>query len=157
MPPDILLQELTASGLTITNAAWTESGENNVSQALNISMQTRGVDLTRYVEDNPSIESATLESHQQIVKLHEAVGNTILLHKYRQYFSLPTKEGRFDWTLSEEVQSLRDEYKADYALFVFMRDTFSSGSRVALMVAMAILGVPVSGGAIKSASRPSWT
>ena len=38
MPPDILLQELTASGLTITNAAWTESGANNVSQALNISM-----------------------------------------------------------------------------------------------------------------------
>jgi hypothetical protein len=145
MPPDILLQELSAGGQLNTNAAWTKSGERNVTQAINRVLQNRGIELVRYAGEDVESEGAVADRHQQVVKLHEAVGSTILIHKSGQW-PLPTKEGRFDWTLSEEVALLRDEYGADHALFVFMRDSFSSGGRTALIVAAAILGVGVSGG-----------
>ena len=138
MPPDILLQELTAGGQLNTNAAWTKAGERNVSQALNLVLGNRGIDLLRYAKDDTQSDSAVAERHQQVVKLHAAVGDTILVHKYSPQMALPTKEGRFDWTLSEEVARLGDEYDADYALFLFMRDSFSSGGRTALIVIAAV-------------------
>jgi len=115
MPPDILLQELTAGGQLNTNAAWTKAGERNVSQALNLALQNKGIDLLRYTEDDTQSDSGVAERHQQVVKLHAAVGDTILIHKYSPQMALPTKEGRFDWTLSEEAARLGDEYAADYA------------------------------------------
>jgi hypothetical protein len=145
MPADILLQELTAGGQFNTNAAWTKAGESNVTQAIDQVLQNRGVELIRYASADADPEIVIAERHQQVVKLHEAVGSTILVHKSGNW-PLPTKEGRFDWTLSEEVALLRNEYGADYALFVFMRDSFSSGGRTALIVAAALFGVGVSGG-----------
>lgn len=146
MPPDILLQELTAGGQLNTNAAWSKAGERNVSQALNLVMQNKGIELVRYAKDDAQSETGVAERHQQVVKLHAAVGNTILIHKYNEQMALPTKEGRFDWTLSEEAARLGEEYDADYALFLFMRDSFSSGGRTALIVTAAILGIGVPGG-----------
>ena len=145
MPPDILLQELTAGGQLNTNAAWTKAGESNVAQAINQALQNKGIELVRYKSADVDSDGAVAEQHQQVVKLHEAVGSTILIHK-SGYWPLPTKEGRFDWTLSEEVALLRNEYGADYALFVFMRDSYSSGGRAALIVAAALFGVGVPGG-----------
>jgi len=48
--------------------------------------------------------------------------------------------------LGSGVGLLRQESGADYALFVFMRDSYSSGGRKALMVGLALLGIGVSGG-----------
>ena len=146
MPPDILLQELTAGSQLNTNAAWTKSGINNVTQSIKQTLGRRGVALVNYANNDQLSESSIAERHQQIVKLHEAVGNTILLHKYNPQFALPTKEDRFDWTLSDAAAVLRREYDADYALFVFIRDTFASGGRVAFIVAAALLGVNVASG-----------
>jgi hypothetical protein len=73
------------------------------------------------------------------VKLHEAVGQTILVHKFQPALALPTKENVFDWSLGPKVASLRDEYDADYALFVFVRDSYSSGGRVAATVLLGIV------------------
>jgi hypothetical protein len=145
MPTDILLQELTASGQLNINAAWTKSGESNVTQTINLVLKKKGIELIRYANVDTRSESAVAEQHQQVVKLHEAVGSTILIHKSGNW-PLPTKEGRFDWTLSEEVALLRDEYGADYALFVFLRDSYSTGGRAALIIAAALFGVGVPGG-----------
>ena len=49
--------------------------------------------------------------------LREAVGETILIHKYLPGYQLPTKVGRFDWTLGDHVKALREQHGADYALF----------------------------------------
>ena len=106
----------------------------------------RGIDLLRYKKNERGSENSVAERHQQIVKLHEAVGNTILLHKYNALFALPTKEDRFDWTLSDATAVLRRDYGADYALFVFMRDSFTSGGRAAYIFAAAFLGIVVPAG-----------
>jgi hypothetical protein len=68
------------------------------------------------------------------------------VHAYTPGFALPTKKDRFDWTLGDGAQRLRDAHDADYALFVYARDSFSSGGRVALNVALVLLGAGAHGG-----------
>jgi len=51
---------------------------------------------------------------------------------------LPTKPS-FDWSLGPSVARLRDEYGSDYALFVFVRDSYATSGRIAVMVLTAIL------------------
>jgi hypothetical protein len=41
---------------------------------------------------------------------------------------------------------LQREFGADYALFVYLRDSYSSEGRKAMMIGLALLGIGVSGG-----------
>ena len=53
---------------------------------------------------------------------------------------LPTKTGRFDWTLGQGASALTNTYNADYALFTNRRGNYSSDGRKVAMVAIALLG-----------------
>ena len=55
---------------------------------------------------------------------------SILTHHYG-VLKLPNKDGKFDWTLGEGVKALREDADADYALFVFLRDSYASAGRKA--------------------------
>ena len=44
------------------------------------------------------------------------------------------------------MRLLGDDVEADYALFVFLRDTYASAGRKAAMVGLAIIGVGLPGG-----------
>jgi hypothetical protein len=59
---------------------------------------------------------------------------------------LPQKGEALDWTLGPGVKLLRDKYHGDYALFVHLRDSYSSTGRQALIGVAALLLVPVPGG-----------
>lgn len=73
------------------------------------------------------------------------MGNTILLNQLIR--PIPTKEKKFDWTLGDEAKKLRSAANADYALFVYIRDSYTSGGRAAAMVLAAVLlGVALPGG-----------
>lgn len=138
MAPDIELSELSAGGVTEPNAAWTLKANSHVRSALTRVLREKNASLIPAGRNGPVATDLT--------KLHSAVGNTILLHKYLPQLALPTKKDRFDWTLGPDAKALRRKYKADYALFVFMRDSYSSDGRKALMVVGALLGANVSGG-----------
>lgn len=146
MPADVELAVLTASGLEEPHAEWAETGRQNVIAALKDALAERNIRTVSYADDSDaSYQIAAAD--EQLVKLHEAVGSSIMLHKYVPGYALPTKKDRFDWTLGEGVQELRDAHDADYALFVHARDSFSSGGRVAMNVVLAILpGVAPQGG-----------
>ena len=145
MPADVELSLLTTGGALEPNAEWTEQGRQNVIAALKEEMAERSIETVSYADDSdPSYQIASQD--EQLVKLHEAVGNAIILDRYIPGNALPTKKNRFDWTLGEGVHQLRDAHRARYALFVFARDSFSSDGRVALSIAMALLGVSVQGG-----------
>ena len=60
--------------------------------------------------------------------------------------SLPNKGSKFDWTLGDSVRELGREYDANYALFIHIRDSYTGGGRVAVIIAAALLGVAVQGG-----------
>ncbi len=142
--PDIILFELTAGGLEEPRADWTEAAKVNVAKNLDEILKKTGDKLIPY--QPPENAPDLMRAHDQILKLNEVVGQTVLIHKYIPYYELPTKEGCFDYGLGECVKSLKQGTAADYALFVYLRDSYASPARAALIVAAAILGVGIQGG-----------
>lgn len=144
MEPDIELSELTAAGLEEPKADWTLRGRKNVDLALEDFFAAGSVRLVRYrpPAGNPDIE----RRDDQLVKLHERVGSSILMHLYGSAATLPGKGGKLDWTLGAGTADLGVEQRADYALFVYIRDSYATAGRVATMVVMALIGVDVQGG-----------
>jgi len=138
MPPDIELYELTAGGLGEPKAAWTVPAKQYVEEALRAELGAKNTNLQVYQRpENPSKEYA----HQQLIKLHDAVGGSIFLHQILRQpnMSLPTKKGKFDWSLGEGVNTLREEFNADYAMFMFLRESYKTAGRVAVTVVTGIL------------------
>jgi hypothetical protein len=144
MPSDVEVSELTAAGLLAPNAAWTASAKTNVETALKSLMRMRSAQLVHY--RGAAGDDTIDDSHLQAFKLHEAVGAAILLHKYIPMLALPTKKDKFDWSMGEAAMVLRRSFDADYALFVYFRDSFASSGRVALIFLSAIVGVGIPGG-----------
>lgn len=145
MPADVKISLLTTSGLLEPNAEWTEQGRRNVIAALGQEMAERDIEIITYNEATEG-DDLVLSGNQQLIKLHEAVGNTIARHKFLPGEELPTKKGKFDWTLGTGVQRMKDSLGGDYALFLRAEDSFSSGGRVAMQIAFALLGASLPGG-----------
>jgi len=142
--PDIILFELTAGGLEEPRADWTEAAKVNVGKKLDAILQKTG---DKPIPHQPPVKAPDrMHTQEQILKLHEVVGQTVLIHKYIPIYNLPTKEGCFDWGLGECVKSLKEDTGADYALFVYLRDSYTSPGRAALIVAAALFGVGLQGG-----------
>ena len=68
------------------------------------------------------------------------------MHKYVPKLIVPTKKDKFDWTLGSGINQLRDDYDAEYALFIHIRDSYTSAGRVAVIFVAAVFGVGVQGG-----------
>jgi len=134
--PDVELSELTMGGITEARADWTATGKTFVRDDIISTLAAKGIDVA-------AADPPTDPREVQLVKLHGAVGASIFLNTLLQ---LPTKKKNFDWTLGPGVSALRDHYKGDYALFVYIRDSYSSGGRILLQLGAAALGVGVSGG-----------
>ena len=143
MTPDVQLGEVTAGGLVEPNAEWTAIAEKHVVTALKKQLAKHKSRLVLY--RSPKADSPKARIHTQLIKLHDAVGSSILMHKFATQ-TLPTKEDKFDWTLGPQARIVGNEYGADYALFVYLRDTYTSPGRVAVIFLAAVLGVGVRGG-----------
>ncbi len=142
MPLDIELSVLTAGGVTQPNAAWTEAAKSHLVDALRAAPALRGKRMQAYTgpaEGDPA--GATID---EIVHLHRAVGSAIMMHKLN--VPLPTKQNRFDWSLGTDTAVLGRHAQADYALFIYVRDSYSSTGRILTQLAAAALGVLVAGG-----------
>lgn len=143
MPIDIELSALTAGGVNEVRADWTETAKGLVSDALRRQLATHNDKLLEYVEPK-NLEEA--QEHTQIIKLHGVVGETIMLYSVLPAAVPPTKKNGFDWSLGEEVAGIRETSGADYGLFLYLRDSYATAGRKALMVTSALLGVSVTGG-----------
>jgi hypothetical protein len=139
--PDVKLGALEAGGSIEWRADWSKTGTDFVEQDIKAALSQKGIDLT---------ESGTVtDPHQvQLVKLHDAVGGAIIFHTVNVagVFKLPTKSDPLDFTLGPGVKDLREKYGADYAMFVVVRDSYTTTGRAILMLGMAALGVGITGG-----------
>ncbi len=143
MKPDIEVSLLTAGGLAEANKDWTGQARTGVFNALESNTAGRGGSLVKFTELASTPEQAQINN--DLENLYRAVATSIYMHKYMGV-TLPTKKDRFDWTLGPQAQQLGAQANADYALFLYARDSFSSGGRVALQMLMAVAGVGISGG-----------
>lgn len=137
MPLDIRLTELTAAGLEEPKAAWTELARGHVTAGLRAALAEHGLTLREYKKPgNP--ERARRDD--QLSKLHSQVGGTILVHHYNEMNRLPTKQGKMDWSLGNTARGLGNDQKAEFALYVYLRDSYATGGRKAAVAVSRILG-----------------
>lgn len=144
MPADIELSLLNAGGVKEPRADWTAAARTHVRAGL--AEHVKEFDAEMVFPDNADILDELDEEQVQIVKLANAVGQSIMMHEYFPPLALPTKADTFSWTIGPEAARLKEKYDADYALFMFMRDSYSSSGRVAVILVAALLGVGVQGG-----------
>ncbi len=144
MPLDVQLFELTAGGLQEPKADWTAAAETHMHKALKSVLADKKDTLLLY--EPPKDDPEKIRLNQQLLKLHEVVGATILVHTYFTGFNLPTKKDNFDWSLGSGIQRINERYGADCALFIFVRDSYASAGRKAVMVLGALARVGVTGG-----------
>jgi hypothetical protein len=134
--PDVQLAMLTAAGVQEARADWSQAGRANLTRELETQLAAKAHGLKTL---DP--EAAMPGRSGQLLRLHEAVGQSVLAFNYGP-MKLPTKKG-FDWTLGDGAQVIGEQQGADYALFVRGQGTYASGGRVATMIGLSLLGVSV--------------
>lgn len=136
--PDVQLEELLAAGTTQPKAEWSARARENLLHELQAAMTNR---THTFVAVDPA--AAQTGRAGQVMRLHEAVGNSIREFEYGP-FRLPTHPlHQFDWTLGEGAQEIGRTYNADYALFTTARGTYSSSGRMAMFIVAAAAGVAI--------------
>jgi hypothetical protein len=144
MPVDVEIFELSAGGSLEPKANWTEASRRYLVAALRAEEQARGLAFRSL--DEAELPQAARTRLDDVQRLHGAVGRAIQTHWNTPALGLPTKQGRLDWTLGPEASALAGTTGADYALFIWVRDSHSSAARVGLIVAAALLGIGIPGG-----------
>lgn len=140
LPADMELFSISAGGVSEPRADWTQAAQKHFAEALAAQRRRLGASLAE-------LTVAQAEEFADIAALHRAVADAIYVHHTRGgTMKLPTKGGRLDWSLGEAVQPLRDKTGADYALFTWIRDSYASSERKAVMIGMALLGSVTLGG-----------
>lgn len=131
MPPDIELFSVSMGGVLEPKADWTEAASRHFKGALSAKQKKLGV---------ATVELTAQQADQadEINALHGAVARAINLHHFGK-IPLPTKNGNLDWSIGESVQQIRQMTGSDYALFSWVRDSYTSGGRAVAMAAIAIL------------------
>jgi hypothetical protein len=130
MRPDTDVGELAAGGVPQPNADWTKAARTNLAEALKAEAAAKKLDL-KVIDDQSGDAGQTVADY---TALHQAIADAIIQHKYYGA-KLPTKKGKFDWSMGPGAQKLSDLSGGNYALFLFTRDNFASASRKGMQVA----------------------
>ncbi len=139
VPLDVELFELSAGGVLVPKADWTEAAAKHMGAALHRKAAALGL-ASQFVDDKVADEQA------ELLHLHAAVARAIAIHHIGG-LKLPTKENRLDWSFGEAMKPLRDATGTRYGLFTWVRDSYASAERKAMMIGLALLGIGVGGGA----------
>ena len=150
MRPDVQVGSVTTGGLFEPRAEWTEQARANLLRALREQQAGQG-GRTMIMERRDSVKGIDPKTVADLERLHNAVGNSIILHKYVFGNGLPTKRRGIDWTLGEDAVAFGRATGMDYALFLYAQDSQAASGRVAmqvLVIAGCFIGfcAPVSGG-----------
>jgi hypothetical protein len=137
LPADMELFSISAGGVSEPRADWTAAAQKHFAQALAGQRSRLGTNMA-------SLTTTQADEFHEIIALHRAVADAISLH--HDDLRLPTKGRRLDWSLGPAVRPLKERTGADYALFTWVRDSYVSTERKAVMLGMALLGAISLGG-----------
>lgn len=141
MPIDVELYSVSAGGVQEPRADWTAKALTHMTQAIQARRQAARVEVVELQADKA-------DEFAEVQGLHAAVAQAISLHQFGDpMWALPTKAGRLDWSFGDAMRPLREASGARYALFVWVRDSYTSAERVAMQIAIAaVSGVILAGG-----------
>lgn len=133
MRPDVTVNSVTTGGMPEPRADWTEQARAHIIAALRAQQAARGGKV-QFLERRNELAGVSADAVADLERLHNAVGNSIALHKYLGA-NLPSKPRRgLDYTLGAEAVELGRKTGYDYALFMHAEDNIVSTGRVALQV-----------------------
>ena len=135
MPTDIELFVISAGGVMEPKADWTEAAAKHFKDALVQKKQALGLAAVE-------LSAKQADEAEEINSVHGAIARSIAMHHFGA-LKLPTKDGQLDWSMGESVQPIKQATGADYALFSFVRDSYASVERKAMMVGLALLGIGI--------------
>lgn len=133
MPTDIELFSISGGGVPEPKADWTESAAKHFKTAFLQSKHWQNLTAFEVSEKNT-------DELAEINALHAAVARAIAIHHFGP-LPLPTKEGKLDWSMGESVRVVKQVTGADYAIFSWVRDSYTSAERAAAMIAIGILSL----------------
>ena len=139
MPADIELSELTAGGVEEPKADWTDAARGYLATALRDQHAASHNLLIDYDETRAPVEKR--DDLHQLYKLYATTGQEIFVHQFDGPLHLPTKGSELNWSIGPAIRGLHDEYGADYALLTYVRDSYASPGRQALMAASVVASV----------------
>ena len=133
--PDVELSMLLASGLEEPKAEWSKASADNLVAGIEAQLRQRG-----HVQSGAALDPATMTEGRvgQVLRLHDAVAQSILVFHHGGGRVLPTKRQSYDWTIGDGARELAGATGADYALFTLARGSYASGGRTAMAVVGAI-------------------
>lgn len=135
--PDVSVGEQSTGGLDQPNAGWTEQAREQLTAALGKAQADRNIELTVM----PELAGTDAKLMSDYRKLFKTVADSVIKHRLFALDPLPTKDGKFDWTLGPGVSKLGALGNADYGLFFYTFDSYESGSRqVARLLAAPVRG-----------------
>lgn len=140
MPVDVELFSLSAGGVAEPKADWTAAAQEHMKKAITAKKTQLRLSTIEGSE-------ALADDFAEQVGLHAAVARSIALHHSGgDMWALPTKAGQLQWSFGDAMQPLAAKTGARYGLFVWVRDSYASAERKAMMVGLALLGVGIVGG-----------
>jgi hypothetical protein len=140
VPVDVELFSISGGGVSEPKADWTQAAVGHIDAALAARKGFFGASV-------PRLQDKDMDDLAELNALHAAVARSVFLHHSPGMLKLPTKNNMMDWSMGDSVKALKDKTGADYALFIWIRDSYATAERKAAMVMMALLRVGVVGGA----------
>lgn len=140
--PDIELSLVTAGGMSEPRKEWSEAARRLYPQA--VRNRLTNLKIEQKADYDIPDDLAADSRLGQIIRLNEAVATSISQYSMAGS-ALATKKDangrpRMDWTLGPGVSDLHDATGADYALFTYVRDSYTSGGRAALRALTMLAG-----------------
>jgi len=141
--PDIELSLVTAGGLHEPRKEWSDAARRLYPQAVRSLLSNKGAESKADYDIPDDLDPASRQG--QIIRLNQAVALSIAQYSMAGSVLATKKDpttGKpmMDWTLGAGVSELREATGADYALFTYVRDSYSSGGRTALRVFAMLAG-----------------
>lgn len=134
--PDVRVGEQTTGGMNEPKAEWTMRARDNILAALRKAQAERGSELILV----PELQGEQAELVADYTALFKAVADAAFTHKLFPGNRLPSKKGRFDWTLGRDAARLR-QLGGDYGLFVYTYDSYGSTGRKIAQIAGLVMGI----------------
>jgi hypothetical protein len=138
-PLDVQLFSLSAGGQPEPRADWTDAAKRHITAALRERASSMELAWSEMSEQ-------TAAEHVELMHLHDLVADAISMHSAAST-RLPTKNGRLEWSFGDAMHPLQAATGARYGLFVYLRDSYATTERKAMIGVVALLSAATSGGA----------
>jgi hypothetical protein len=143
--PDIELSEVLAGGVEEPRREWSERARRMYPEEVHRRLQSGGVQAMPDYDVPDTLPADTRLG--QVLRLNQAVSMSILAYTSPGNQLATKPRHGLDWTLGPGAEELRKVTGADYALFTYIRDSYTSGGRKALRIAsLLLLGGDIGGG-----------